>query len=584
MKKVNSKNIQIDIKRHSLAHVMALAVKELWPNVKFAIGPAIDNGFYYDFDFGNKKVVEDDLRKIEKKIKHLIKQDLKFEKTEINVSQAIEKEKKEGQLYKVDLLEKLKKEGEKKVNYYKLGRFEDLCRGPHIESAGKLNKDGFKLNKLAGAYWRGDEKNKMLTRIYGVAFETKQELEKYLEIIEEAEKRDHRKIGKELGLFVFSDLVGKGLPLFTPKGATIMRTLMRWIEDEEIRRGYIRTWTPDVTSVELYKISGHMQHYKDDMYPPMKIHGGEYIMRPMTCPHQFEIYNSQLRSYKDLPLRYAEISKLYRREKTGELSGLIRHGGGWSFADAHIICLPEQIEKEFESVVELIQYCMKTLKITEYWYRFSKWDPKNQKKKYIDDPKSWEATQISMKKILDKMKLDYIEAEDEAAFYGPKLDIQLRRVTGQEETAFTVQIDFALPERFGMTYIDKKGQEKRPMVIHRSSIGCLERTLAFVIEQCAGAFPVWLSPVQVKIISVGEKHIEYCKKLAQEFNEHEIRVEVDDHDETVGNKIRKAVHEKIPYILVIGDREMNSNQLSVRDRGKKETRNIEKEEFIKEIV
>ncbi len=582
---MENKNEKLEILRHSLSHVMALAVSELWPNVKFAIGPAIDNGFYYDFDFGEDKVCEEDLKKIEKKMKHIIKQNIKFEKSEIGINEAIKRKKAAGQDYKVELIEDLKKEGEKKVSFYKLGSFEDLCRGLHVESTNKLRKDSFKLTSVAGAYWKGSEKNQMLTRIYAAAFETKKKLDEYLKMTEEALKRDHRKLGKELDLFYFSELVGPGLPLFTPKGTAIKRTLERWIEDEERRRGYVQTCTPDIARVALYEKSGHWDHYKDDMYPEMKIYDDEYVLRPMTCPHQFMIYNSRPRSYRELPIRYSEISRLYRREKSGELFGLIRHPGGWSFADAHIICLPEQTENEFEKVVDLIQYVMKTLGITEYWYRFSKWDPENKKGKYIDDPKSWEGSQESMKKILDKLKLEYIEAEDEAAFYGPKLDVQLQNINGKDETAFTVQIDFALPEKFDMTYIDKDGKEKRPVVIHRGSIGCLERTMAFLIEKHAGAFPVWLSPVQVKLISVGEGHVEYCKKFAEELlMKHDMRVEVDDSDETVSNKTRKAVNEKIPYILVIGDKEMESDKLSIRDRGSRETRDLDKKKFIQEVL
>lgn len=595
MKKVNSKNIQIDIKRHSLAHVMALAVKELWPNVKFAIGPAIDNGFYYDFDFGNKKVVEDNLRKIEKKIKHLIKQDLKFEKTEINVSQAIEKEKKEGQLYKVDLLEKLKKEGEKKVNYYKLGRFEDLCRGPHIESAGKLNKDGFKLNKLAGAYWQGDEKNKMLTRIYGVAFETKQELEKYLETIEEAEKRDHRKIGKEQELFLIDQTVGQGLVLWQPKGTALWRIMEDFWYKEHQKAGYELVRTPHIGSRKLWETSGHWGFYNESMYPPLEIGQSledaqqgkkpkikeEYLLKPMNCPFHIMLYRSKPRSYRDLPIRWAECGTVYRYEKSGELSGLTRVRG-FTQDDAHIICTPEQAEEEFNKVLDFIIFIFKSFGFNDYKVYLSVRDEKCNK--YIGSNKDWELTEKVLEKVAKKKKLDIKKDIGGAIFYGPKLDFKVKDCLGREWQCSTLQYDFNLPEKFDMTYTDKNGEKQRPYMLHRVLFGSFERFIGLLIEHYAGAFPVWLSPVQVKIISVGEKHIEYCKKLAQEFNEHEIRVEVDDHDETVGNKIRKAVHKKIPYILVIGDREMNSNQLSVRDRGKKETRNIEKEEFIKEIV
>lgn len=577
--------------RHSLSHILAAAVKELWPGALLAIGPAIENGFYYDIDFNianesrmnreSTRIGDENLLKIEKKMKELIKEDVKFKREEMEIDKALVKEKQAGEVYKVELIEELKKEGEKKVSYYTMGNFTDLCVGPHVKSSGELPADGFKLTKLAGAYWRGDEKNKMLTRIYGLAFAGKEELENYLKLMEEAEKRDHRKIGKELDLFVFSDLVGKGLPLLTPKGAIIRQELEKFIVDEETKRGYLRTYTPDLAKVDLYKKSGHWDHYQDSMYPAIDMEGEQYVLRPMTCPHQFMIYNSRPRSYRELPLRYAEIAKLYRREQSGELFGLIRVMS-FSLADAHIICRPDQLEEEFRQVVDLVQYGMKVLGIKDYSYRFSRWDPKN-KEKYIDNSAAWEASQASMKKILDKMKLNYIEEEGEAAFYGPKLDVQLKNVNGKEDTAFTIQIDFALPEKFEMTYIDKNGKEARPMVIHRSSIGCIERTMAFLIEQYAGAFPLWLSPVQVKIVSVGEAHVEHAKKLAEEFSDNDIRTEVDDSDETVGNKIRKAIAEKVPYMLVIGDKEMKSTKLAVRQRGSKETKEVEREKFIKEL-
>lgn len=402
--------------------------------------------------------------------------------------------------------------------------------------------------------------------------------------IESLKDRDHRKLGKELDLFCFSDLVGPGLPLFTPKGTIIKRMLERWIEDEEARRGYSQTCTPDIARLALYEKSGHWQHYKSDMYPAMEIYADKYVLRPMTCPHQFMIFNSRSRSYRELPIRYSELSKLYRREKSGELFGLIRHAGGWSFADAHIMCTPEQVEEEFEKVVDLIQYVMKTLQITEHWYRFSKWDPKNEGNKYVNDPESWDRTQTSMKKILDKMKLKYKEAEGEAAFYGPKLDIQLKNINGKDETAFTVQIDFALAEKFDMVYIDKDGKEKRPTIIHRSSIGCLERTIAFLIEKYAGAFPVWLSPVQAVIIPVSEKFKDYAKKVGAQFAESNVRFEIDDSNESLGKRIREAEKQKTPYILVVGEKEEKDNLVAVRTRGKKEQETISAEKFTEKIL
>ena len=562
--------------RHSLSHILAMAVLRKFPDAKLAIGPVIDNGFYYDFLLP-EPLSDKDLPKLEKDMKKIISQKIKFEKNVSSREEALKKAK--SNKFKTELINELP--ADEKISFYDSGDFSDLCAGPHVEYSTEINPKAFKLTSVAGAYWRGDEKNEMLTRVYGVAFETKEELEAHLEMLEQAKLRDHRKLGKELDLFTFSEIVGKGLPLLTPKGSVIRQELERFIVDEETRRGYLRTYTPDIAKVDLYKKSGHWEHYKNDMYPPMDIDGEQYVLRPMTCPHQFMIYNSRPRSYRELPLRYAEIAKLYRKEQSGELSGLIRVMC-FSLVDAHVICTPDQLEEEFAKVVDLVQYGMKVLGITDYSYRFSKWDPKNEKK-YIDNVKAWEASQDSMKKILDKMKLDYVEADDEAAFYGPKLDVQMKNVNGKEDTAFTVQIDFAMPEKFDMTYIDKDGKEQRPMVIHRSSIGCLERTMAFLIEYYAGAFPLWLSPVQIKIITVGEGHIDFAKTLAEEFQSHSIRVEVDNSAETVGNKIRKAAKEKMPYTLVIGDKEMGSDKLSVRVRGEKDLLNINKKEFISKI-
>ncbi|MFH1192661.1 MAG: threonine--tRNA ligase [bacterium] len=598
-----NKNEQLEILRHSLAHILMQALARLYGAIP-GVGPAIENGFYHDIDIPNStktgvssplesgqgcvfQLTPEDLPKIEKEMRKIIAENLPIEKKVMPIDEGIKFLNEKNYIYTAELAEDLKNgcrdaiDRVSEISFYQQGEFINMCKGPHLKSTGEINPDAFKLTRLAGAYWRGDEKNKMIQRVYGVAFNTKEELEKYLIMLEEAEKRDHRKLGKELDLFVFSDLVGKGLPLLTPKGSVIRQELERFIVDEETKRGYLRTYTPDMAKVELYKKSGHWEHYKDSMYPPMNVDGEEYVLRPMTCPHQFMIYTSRPRSYRDLPLRYAEIAHQYRKEQSGELTGLIRVMA-FSLVDSHIICRPDQVEEEFEQVVDLIQYGMKTLGITDFWYRFSKWDPAN-KGKYIDDPASWDATQKAMKKILDKLKLKYVEADGEAAFYGPKLDVQLRNVNGKEDTAFTVQIDFALPERFEMIYTDKEGMEQRPMVIHRSSIGCIERTMAFLIEHYAGAFPLWLSPVQVKIISVREGHIEHCKNLANEFRAQNIRIELDANDETVGNKIRKARTEKIPYILVIGDKEISSDKLHINVRGQKEIIEMTKDEFFEKL-
>ena len=570
----------MDIIRHSISHIAAAAIQKLFKEVKFAIGPTIENGFYYDLDL-SKRITPEDLPKIEKEMKELIKKDLKFEKKELEIKKAIELFKKLKQPYKLELIKDLEKEKNKKVTIYTVGDFIDLCKGPHVKSTKEIRFDAFKLTSLAGAYWKGNEKNKMLQRIYGVAFNTKKELNDYLKQQEEAEKRDHRKIGKELDLFCFSDLVGKGLPLLTPKGAIIRYELEKFIIEEETKRGYLHVYTPDLAKLELYKKSGHWKHYKESMYPPMNIDGEDYILRPMACPHHFMLYNSRPRSYRELPLRYAEIVKQYRKEQSGELSGLIRLMA-FSLVDGHLICRPDQVEEEFKDVLKLIQYNMKVLGIKDYWYRFSKWDPKN-KEKYTNNPKAWQETEKLMKKILDGLKLKYIEEEDEAAFYGPKTDIQIRNVNNKEETLFTVQIDFDMPKKFDMTYIDKDGKKQTPIVIHRASIGCIERTMAFLIEQYAGAFPAWLSPVQAQIIPISQKFNKYGEEIKKQLNKDNIRVELNDNNETLGKKIREGELQKIPYLLIVGEKEQKANSISIRDRREGDLGPMKTDKFIEKI-
>ena len=570
----------MDIIRHSISHIAAAAIQKLFKEVKFAIGPTIENGFYYDLDL-SKRITPEDLPKIEKEMKELIKKDLKFEKKELEIKKAIELFKKLKQPYKLELIKDLEKEKNKKVTIYTVGDFIDLCKGPHIKSTKEIRFDAFKLTSLAGAYWKGNEKNKMLQRIYGVAFNTKKELNDYLKQQEEAEKRDHRKIGKELDLFCFSDLVGKGLPLLTPKGAIIRYELEKFIIEEETKRGYLHVYTPDLAKLELYKKSGHWKHYKESMYPPMNIDGEDYILRPMACPHHFMLYNSRPRSYRELPLRYAEIVKQYRKEQSGELSGLIRLMA-FSLVDGHLICRPDQVEEEFKDVLKLIQYNMKVLGIKDYWYRFSKWDPKN-KEKYTNNPKAWQETEKLMKKILDGIKLKYVEEEGEAAFYGPKTDIQIRNVNNKEETLFTVQIDFDMPKKFDMTYIDKDGKKQTPIVIHRASIGCIERTMAFLIEQYAGAFPAWLSPVQAQIIPISQKFNKYGEEIKKQLNKENIRVELNDNNETLGKKIREGELQKIPYLLIVGEKEQKANSISIRDRREGDLGPMKTDKFIEKI-
>ncbi|MDR5586231.1 MULTISPECIES: threonine--tRNA ligase [Clostridium] len=549
-----------DAVRHSISHVLAYAVKRLFPETKLAIGPSIATGFYYDFD---KDVAfsAQDLEKLEAEMKKIIKENPSIEKFELPRNEALELMKDEP--YKVELINDL---GEDEIiSFYKIGEFTDLCAGPHVMSLKPIK--AIKLIRSAGAYWKGDEKNKMLTRIYGTAFLKKSELDEYLEAVEEAKKRDHNKLGRELKLFTTDENVGQGLPLLMPKGAKIVQTLQRWVEDEEEKRGYVLTKTPLMAKSDLYKISGHWDHYKDGMF----VLGDEekdeevFALRPMTCPFQYTIYNAEQHSYRDLPIRYGETSTLFRNESSGEMHGLIRVRQ-FTLADGHLIVTPEQLEEEFKGVLELIQYLMKTLGIDEdISYRFSKWDPNNTEK-YINDPEAWNKTQDTMRTILDHLKINYVEADDEAAFYGPKLDLQCRNVHGKEDTLFTVQIDFALAERFDMSYIDKNGEKKRPYIIHRSSIGCYERTLAMLIEKYAGAFPTWLSPVQVKVLPISDKYNDYAESVVKSLRNKGVRIEADYRAEKIGYKIREARLERTPYILVVGEKEAANNEVSVRSR------------------
>lgn len=574
-----NKKSNIDTHRHSYAHVMAAAVNKLWPNVKFGIGPTIDNGFYYDFDTTHIFTPED-LPKIEGEMKNIIKQDLKFVRKNISDKDAEQLFKKSKQKYKLELIRDLKKEGEK-ITIYELGDFADLCRGPHVKSTKELNFKSFKLTKIAGAYWRGDEKNKQLQRIYGVAFQDTNGLSDYLEMLREAEKRDHRKLGKELDLFIFDELVGKGLPLWTEKGTTIRREIERFIVDEEIKRGYIHVLTPDIANVKLYETSGHYPYFKDSMYPAMEVDNDKLILRPMTCPHHFVLYKNKIRSYKDLPIKMAELAKLYRYEKSGELSGLIRVRS-FCLADSHIFTTREQAADVINDVLDLIEYANGVLgfkKGEDYTYRLSLGDKKNTKKYYKND-KGWLEGEKTLRSVLKKRKEDFVEAKDDAAFYGPKIDIQMKNVLGKEDTAFTVQYDFCLPDKFKLVYIDKNGKEKRPVVIHRSSIGAIERTLAFMLEKYAGAMPTWLSPVQVIIIPVGEKFNKYGNSIFQELRNSNIRVELDDANETLGKRVRNAELQKIPYILVVGEKEEKDKSVTVRERGVKKQETLKLKKFI----
>ncbi len=545
--------------RHSASHIMAEAVQSVFPEVKFGIGPAIDNGFYYDFDLP-RTIAPEDLPRIEEKMRELIKTGLAFKRESVTKEEARQLFK--AQPYKLELIEELN-EGD--ISIYRSGDFVDLCAGPHVNSTKEIPADGFKLDKVAGAYWRGSEKNPMLQRIYGLAFGSKKALDEYLALQEEIKKRDHRKIGKDLDLFVFSDLVGKGLPLFTEKGSVIRRELERFVVDEEIKRGYRHVYTPDLAKIELYETSGHYPYYKDTMYPVMKVDEDELMLRPMTCPHHYQLYASRPRSYKELPFRIAELAKQFRYEKSGELTGLLRVRS-FCLADSHIICQADQAVEEINQVLDLIEYAAKVLGLSEgRRYRLSMGDRKDEKKYYKDDT-AWDYAEDVLRQVLTKRNADFFEVPNEAAFYGPKIDIQMKNFAGKEDTVFTVQYDFVGPKRFHLAYRDKDGQEREPIVIHRSSIGAVERTMAFLIEHYAGAFPVWLSPVQVVVIPISDRHIGYARRVEAQLKAANIRVETDDASERMNQKIRQAQLQKVPYMLVVGDREAEAGTVNVRLR------------------
>lgn len=577
MKEINN---NLEIIRHSFSHVLAQAVRELYPKVKFAIGPAIENGFYYDFDFGKDTLKEDDLKKIEKKIKHLIRQNHKFVKSEISVKEALAKEKEARQPYKQELIEDLAKEGAKKVSYYKSGDFEDLCAGPHIEATSELNPNAFCLDRIAGAYWRGDEKNPMLTRIYGIAFETREELDQYLKTRQEMEARNHRKIGQEMELFTIIPEIGQGLPIWLPKGYAMRRALEDYTISFERKYGYQHILSPSIYKEDAFKISGHLDFYKESMYAPIIIDDETYYLKPMNCPASMMVYKMKPRSYRELPLKMGELGTVYRYEKSGELHGLQRVRG-FTQNDAHIYCTPEQLENQLEEIINIYKKFYQAVGFDKYKFRLSLSD--FSKEKYVGNKKDWAKAEDALRKVLKKSKEEFTEGRGEAVFYGPKIDVQAINVFGKEDSISTIQVDFNLPERFDLSYIDKNGKKKRPFVIHRALIGSFERFFAFLIEHHGGNFPVWFAPVQIKIISVGEKHIKFSQELAQKFIAENIRVEVDINDETVSNKTRKAIQEKVPYILVVGDQEIKSKKLAVRDRGKKNIRSLSKEELIKEI-
>ncbi len=550
--------------RHTASHIMAQAIKRLYPQVKLAIGPAVDDGFYYDFDVENKFTPED-LAAIEAEMKKIVKEDLKLERHTKTREEAVQYFTEAGEPYKVELAEDIP-EGED-ISFYSQGEFTDLCAGAHLMSTGAVK--AFKLTSATGAYWRGDSSKKMLCRVYGTAFPKASELEAHLAMLEEAKKRDHNKLGRELELFTTVDVIGQGLPILLPKGAKIIQILQRFVEDEEARRGWQLTKTPYMAKRELYKLSGHWDHYLDGMFvlgDPDDETKDCFALRPMTCPFQYQAYLNRARSYRDLPLRYDETSTLFRNEDSGEMHGLIRVRQ-FTISEGHLMCTPEQLEQEFKSCLELAIFMLKTVGLYEdVSYRFSQWDPNN-REKYIGTTEQWDEAQGIMAKILDHLEIPYKIGIDEAAFYGPKLDIQIKNVYGKEDTLITIQIDQMLAEKFGMEYVDRDGQKKNPYIIHRTSIGCYERTLALLIEKYAGAFPLWLAPVQVKLLPIADRHFDYAYEVKKQLEERGFRVEVDDRNEKVGYKIREARLQKVPYMLILGDNEVDTATVSARERG-----------------
>ncbi len=542
---------------HTTSHIMAQAVKRLFPKVKLAIGPAIDEGFYYDFDT-ETPFSEEDKQKIEEEMKKIIKENLEITRFSLPKNEAIELMKDEP--YKVELIEELP-EGEE-ISFYKQGEFTDLCAGPHLTSTGKVGK--VKLLSSSGAYWRGSEKNKMLQRIYAVSFPKQSELDKYLQDLEEAKQRDHRRIGKDLELFMTHPLVGSGLPMYLPNGATVRRLLERYIQDKEVRLGYKHVYTPSMANVDLYKTSGHWDHYKDDMFPVIKMDTEELVLRPMNCPHHMLIYKNKMHSYRELPIRIGELAHDFRFEDSGSVCGLERVREMCQ-NDAHLFVRPDQIKEEFRKVVELILSVYKDFGFKDYSFRLSLRDKEN-KEKYFDDDDMWEMAETQLRSILQEMKLDFYEAKGEAAFYGPKLDVQIKTAVGHDVTISTCQLDFLLPQRFELEYIGEDGAAHRPVVIHRAILGTFDRFLAFLIEETKGAFPMWLAPVQVKILPITDNQLEYAKKLNNELEELGIRTELDERNEKIGYKIREAQMEKVPYMLVLGEKEADSNKVSVRSR------------------
>lgn len=564
---------------HSCAHVMAQAVKHLYPGAKFWVGPVVEEGFYYDMDLGDKVITEEDIEKISKEMKKIIKDGKKIVRHEVSREEALKKFSDDE--YKIDLINRMPED--EVISTYSQGDYTDLCRGPHVDSVKECKY--FKLIKFSGAYWKGDSNNKMLQRIYGVCFRTQKDLDKYLEELEEAKMRDHRKLGKDLGIFMLSDLVGRGLPLWLPNGYTLWRILQNYITDKEVKHGYLHVHTPDLGSVELYKTSGHWDHYKDDMFPAMKLDEEAYVLRPMNCPHHMVIYGNKLHSYRDLPIRIAEIANDFRYEAAGAVKGIER-ARSFTQNDSHIFCTPEQIETEFKEVIDLILEVYKDfgINVEECDFRLSLRDKNSKTNKYFDDDEMWDKAENALRNVLNDIKINYFEAKDEAAFYGPKLDVLVHPAVGNPVALSTIQLDFLLPQRFNLTYIAEDGEKKTPVVIHRAILGSLDRFIAFLLEETKGILPTWLAPHQVSVIPVSSEYqSDYAKEVDELLKGNNIRTILDNRDEKLGYRLREAQTSKIPYTLILGDKEKENKEISYRLYGEKDTTTVSQEEFIKII-
>ena len=568
---------ELSVMNHSCAHLMAQAVKHLYPEAKFWVGPVIEEGFYYDMDLGDKVLTEEDLGKIEKEMKKISKDGKRIVRHEISKDAALEMFKNDP--YKVDLIENMG--SDEVISCYTQGDFTDLCRGPHVDTVKELKY--FKLLKFSGAYYKGDAKNKMLQRIYGVCFKSEEDLNKYLEELEEAKQRDHRKLGKDLGIFMFDNLVGKGLPMWLPNGFIVRRALVDYIMDKEIALGYLHVMTPSLGNVDLYKTSGHWDHYKDDMFPQMELDDEAYVLRPMNCPHHMVMFRSKLHSYRDLPVRIAEIANDFRYEASGAVCGIERTRA-FTQNDSHIFCRPDQIEAEVKGVIDLILDVYKDFGFKDYKFRLSLRDVNNQEK-YFGNDELWTKSEDALRNILKNTGAEYYEAEGEAAFYGPKIDVQVRSAIGHDVTLSTIQLDYQLPERFELEYINEEGEKVRPVVIHRAILGSLDRFIAFLLEETKGVLPLWLAPVQVNIIPVNnEYHLEYAKEIRDLLVRNHIRVNLDDRNEKLGYKLREAVMKKTLYNVVLGDKEINNKEISYRMYGSSETTTVSQSDFVKLIT